>query len=88
MNPADGRQIYQERLGPGGQYCASPVAADGRIYFVSVPGVVTVIDAAADRLQVLATNELGENVQASPAIVGNRLYVRTAGHLLAFGEAR
>lgn len=85
FEPETGKPIYlQERLGALGSYYASPVAADGRIYAASVTGTVTVFK-AADELQVLARNELGERLSASPAIVGDYLYIRTATHLYAFG---
>jgi hypothetical protein len=36
--------------------------------------------------EVLARNDLGEPILATPALAGGRLYVRTEGHLYAFGE--
>jgi hypothetical protein len=62
------------------------VEAAGRVYLVSGDGVVTVIAADKDQMEVLAKNELGEDVYSSPAIAGNAIYVRTARSLLAFGE--
>ena len=88
IKPTDGTMIFQERLGPGGQYCASPVAADGHVYFASVPGVIAVIDATSDTLRVLAQNDLGEPIQSTPAIAGNSIYVRTAHQLMAFSANR
>jgi hypothetical protein len=41
---------------------------------------------AGDELNVLARNPLGEQVMATPAVVEGRIYVRTAGHLYAFGR--
>ncbi|MBI4660569.1 MAG: PQQ-binding-like beta-propeller repeat protein [Verrucomicrobia bacterium] len=75
----------QERLGADGEYYASPVCANGNIYFASTRGVVTVIE-AADTLKVLARNDLGERIMATPAIADHKLYVRTATHLWAFGK--
>jgi len=46
-----------------------------------------VILESGDRLNVLARNNLGEEVLATPAIAGRVLYVRTAGHLYAFAAA-
>ena len=48
-------------------------------------GIVAVI-AAADGLQVIARNDLGEALMATPAIVEGTLYIRTAGHLHAFAK--
>jgi outer membrane protein assembly factor BamB len=77
--------LDKQRLGVLGQYCASPVAADGRIYAASETGTVVVFR-AGDTLEVLARNELGESIVATPAIAGNTLYVRTSRHLWAFGD--
>jgi len=81
-----GRPLYQlERIGAEGRYYASPVAADGRIYVASMSGVVTVIE-AGDTLKVLARNDLGEAIAATCAIADNKLYIRTASAMWAFGE--
>jgi outer membrane protein assembly factor BamB len=82
-----GKPLYeQERLGALGSYYASPVAADGRIYFASLNGVVTVIR-AGDQLEVLARNDLGERLMATPAIVDHTLYVRTDKRLSGFRQS-
>jgi hypothetical protein len=86
LDAASGKVIYRARLGAGGVYYSSPVAADGRIYFASGDGVITVIDAGPDQLKVLAHNDMGESMFATPAIVDGRIYVRTTGHLYAFGN--
>ncbi len=77
--------LDRERLGASEQFASSPVAAGGNIYVASVTGKVVVIK-AADTLEVLAINDLAESIVATPAIVAGRLYVRTAGHLYAFGH--
>lgn len=77
-----GEQVWQERV--GGNFSASPVAAAGRIYFVGDNGDTTVI-AAAPEFRVLATNPLGERVQASPAISQGQFFIRTEKHLFCFG---
>ena len=83
---ATGIPIYeQERLGVEGAYHASPVAADGRIFFSSASGTVTVVAVGAT-LKVLARNALGEAIIATPAIADDKLYVRTREHLWAFGK--
>jgi outer membrane protein assembly factor BamB len=86
LDAATGKLIYRARTGSTGPYFASPVEAAGRVYLVSGDGVVTVIAADKDRFELLAHNELGEDVYSSPAIVGNAIYVRTARSLFAFGE--
>ncbi len=64
---------------------ASPVAAGDKIYFTSRDGVTTVIRHGT-KLEELAVNELGEPVDASPAIVGDRLIIRSAAHLYCIGN--
>jgi outer membrane protein assembly factor BamB len=83
MDAKDGQVYFRGRLEAPGEYYASPVAAAGRIYFASRNGVVTVIE-HGDALKVLARNDLKARIAASPAIVGDVLYVRTAAHLYAF----
>jgi outer membrane protein assembly factor BamB len=78
--------LFRERLGAGGHYVASPVAAAGRIYAANDEGTVVVF-AAGGKLDVLARNDLYERVTATPAIVGRHLLVRTDRHLWAFGPA-
>jgi outer membrane protein assembly factor BamB len=77
--------LDRRRLGTLGQYVASPVAADGRIYAASETGTIVVFR-ASDKLEVLARNDLGESITATPAIADHKLYVRTAKHLWAFGS--
>lgn len=84
LNPRTGIPSYQEeRLDAPGDYYASLVAADGRIYATSQHGVVTVV-AADDEFRVLGRNRLGQTVHASPVPVGDQLLVRTATKLYQF----
>lgn len=86
FEPKSGRLIInRERLGPAGQYVASPVGANGCIYAVSEGGVFTVFR-PSDRLEVIATNELHERVLATPALVDSTLIVRTTENVYAFGS--
>ncbi len=73
-----GREHYRERL--GGTCNSSPIAASGRIYASNNDGETFVIKAGS-KFQLLATNELGERISASPAITGDRLIYRTDSHL-------
>lgn len=87
-DPQTGKIIFErQRLGGegGGDYHASPVAAGGRIYLCSNRGVVTVVE-PADTLKILHQVNLGASIQATPALSGERLFVRTATHLIAFGK--
>jgi outer membrane protein assembly factor BamB len=89
-DPKSGDEIYRKRVAATGSYYASPVAAAGNIYFTSLTdGTVTVIKAGSNAPDVVASNPpLGERVGATPAIAGDTLYVRTAGHLYAFVEKK
>jgi outer membrane protein assembly factor BamB len=81
-----GEKLYQERLGGGGSgFTASPVAADGKVYFTSEEGDVFVVR-AGERFELLAKNSLGEVTMATPAISEGRLFFRTKSHLLAVGR--
>jgi outer membrane protein assembly factor BamB len=74
----NGQIVWQERV--GGNHSASPIHADGKIYFLSEAGDSTVI-AAAPQFKVLAKNSLGEKCQASMAVSGKRLFIRTDKNL-------
>ena len=77
-----GESVWRERV--GGNFSASPVLADGRLYLLSDEGVTTVIEAGPE-FKVLARNSLGEKAQASMAISGGRIFIRTAGNLFCIG---
>jgi outer membrane protein assembly factor BamB len=83
-----GDEIYYGRPIASGNYYASPVAANGNIYFTSLTeGIVTVLKGGTDKPEKVVENPpLGERVAATPAIADNTLYIRTAGHLYAFAE--
>jgi outer membrane protein assembly factor BamB len=86
-----GKEVYtQERELASGQYYASPVAANGHIYFVTMDdGTVTVLEAGGDKPKVVAKNpKLGEKVFATPAIADDTLYIRGEKHLYAFAEKK
>jgi outer membrane protein assembly factor BamB len=77
--------IDQKRLPDMDSVYASPVAAQGRIYFSSREGVTVAIEHGPE-LKILATNELDEAIDASPAIVGNEMIVRGENHLYCIAE--
>jgi len=76
---------YQERVGGGGTFFASPVYGDGKVYVASDDGHVVVLEAGLE-LHVLADNDLGESILATPAIAGGRLLIRTRTQLYCLGE--
>ena len=87
-NAETGNEVYMERAIAAGRYYASPVGANGHIYFASLEdGSVTVIKAGSDKPEVIAKNpKLGERTAATPAIADDTLYIRTEKHLYAFAE--
>ncbi|HVX11802.1 MAG TPA: PQQ-binding-like beta-propeller repeat protein [Pirellulales bacterium] len=74
LDAASGDLVWRHRL--GGHYSASPVYADGHIYFASEDGDLPVIEAARE-YRPLATNHLDDGCMASPAIAGRALFLRT-----------
>jgi len=83
----NGKSLYtQERLGANGSYYASLVAADGRIYAVALDGKITVFKAGGEKPEVLHQTDFHERIAATPALVGERLYLRTQTKLYAFGN--
>jgi outer membrane protein assembly factor BamB len=80
-----GKEIYRERLGGRGACYSSPVLGDGKIY-VGTDGGVLVVFKPGDRFEVMARNDLKEGIVATPALVDNKIYLRTFQHLYAFGE--
>jgi outer membrane protein assembly factor BamB len=84
LDPKTGSVFKQARLtGALGQYWSSPVAGDGKIYVSNQEGKVTVIKAAA-QWEILAINDLDDEVFATPAIDQGRIYLRTRGTLYCF----
>jgi outer membrane protein assembly factor BamB len=78
LDARTGGEVWTARLTDS--YSASPVAADGRVYFFSEDGKATVLEAGR-AFKVLAENSLDEGFMASPAIDGQALYLRTKSHL-------
>lgn len=86
IQPSTGRRLLdRERLGIGGQFSASPIAANGGIYVVNTSGTFAVVR-AGETAEVLAVNKLDESIRCTPAIAGDRIYVRSTEHLWAFGR--
>ena len=66
-------------------FSASPVAADGKIYLAGEAGQVFVVE-AGDAFKLLAVNDMGEALMATPALSRGRLYIRGERHLFAVGK--
>ncbi|MDO8629113.1 MAG: PQQ-binding-like beta-propeller repeat protein, partial [Phycisphaerales bacterium] len=80
-----GKKQYRERLADGVGFTASPVAADGKVYFTSEEGDVYVIK-AGEKYELLAKNALGEISMATPAISDGVIFFRTRGNVVAVGR--
>jgi outer membrane protein assembly factor BamB len=80
-----GRKLYEQRLGEGGSFTSSPIAADGKIYVSNEEGQTFVIK-AGPQFELAGRNELGEVVLSTPAVSDRVLYVRTSGSVLAIAE--
>ena len=81
-----GKKHYSKRLGGGGTgFTASPVAADGKVYFVSEEGDVFVVK-AGPKYELLATNSMGEVCMATPAMSAGTLFFRTQHHVIAVAQ--
>lgn len=85
VDPETGAMRKQGRL-PGAldTYYSSPVASGDHVYLISQSGIATVLKAGGE-WEVAATNDLGEPVFATPAIVDGRIYLRTRSYLYCFG---
>lgn len=71
------------RIGNGGEYFASPVSGDGKIYVAGENGNIVVME-DADGFETLAVNDVGDSVISTPAIADGALFVRTRYKLMAF----
>lgn len=78
--------LSQERLAGLGGYYASPVAGDGKVYFASQQGTVTVV--ADQRLwELISSHDFKESIYATPVIDHARIYIRTEQALYCFRGA-
>lgn len=82
-----GKPFYaQERIPAQGSYYASPIVADGRIYVFSLDGKATVVKAGGEKPEVLHQANFGERIAGTPALVEDKMYLRTQTKLYAFGQ--
>jgi outer membrane protein assembly factor BamB len=80
-----GARVWQQRI--DGIFSASPVAGDGKIYFASETGE-TIVVRSARTPEVIARNDIGQRLMASPAISNGQIFLRTDDQLFAIGAAR
>lgn len=83
-----GEQIYSTRIPHrGGGFSASPVAADGKLYLSGEDGDIFVVKAGPD-YELLATNDMGELLMASPALSEGMMFVRAQHHVFAISDKK
>ncbi len=80
-----GERLYRARVGGGGSFSASPIAADGRLYFANEDGDIFVARAGRT-YQEIAKNEMKEVIMSTPAISDGVVIVRTLGHVYGIGQ--
>ncbi len=85
FNAKTGKRHWMERL-PGG-HSPSTVSADGLVYFTSDRGVTTIVR-PGKMFNIIARNELGEQISASPAISQGQIFLRTHQHLYCIGSKK
>jgi outer membrane protein assembly factor BamB len=86
LEVSSGKIVWQDRL--EGQFSASPVCLEDRIYCVANTGEVSVLAANPTKFQVLNQAFLGENTQSTPAIGAGRILFRTESQLMALGALK
>lgn len=84
LNAKTGKQLDYARTHRQ-RHRASPVYADGRIYLTARDGLTTVVN-AGDKVDIVAENDLGEDISASPAISNGVVYLRTFQNLWAIKQ--
>lgn len=78
LNLADGTELWKKRI--GAEYSASLLHADGRIYYFSREGKITVLQPGR-KFKALSVSHLGDGFMASPAVAGRSLFLRSKSHL-------
>jgi outer membrane protein assembly factor BamB len=78
LDAKTGKSHWQQRL--GGNHSASPIFAQGRIYFLNEEGESIVIEPGKE-FKKLATNQLDGQTLASMAVSGKAIFIRSASHL-------
>jgi outer membrane protein assembly factor BamB len=87
-NPETGARTYQSRVGPDAStFTASPWAYNGHVFVMSEEGNTYVIE-AADEYRLVGVNPLDDFSMATPAIVGDRLLIRTQRRLYSIRHPR
>lgn len=83
LEAQSGKELWSKRLGRA--FSASPLYADGKVYFFDEDGLATVVKAAAEYVEI-AQNQLDDGFMASPAVTGKALILRTKGAIYRVEE--
>ena len=82
-----GTRHYRARVAGGGSFAASPIAADGRLYFANEDGDV-IVARAGTKYEEIGKNAMKEVIMSTPAISDGAMIIRTLGHVYGIGGAR
>jgi outer membrane protein assembly factor BamB len=85
LDARTGTEVWRSRLNDS--YSASPIYAEGRVYFFSEEGKTTVIEAGRT-FKVLAENHLDDGFMASPAVDDRALFLRTRTHVYRIEDSQ
>jgi len=80
LDAKTGAQSYKARVGEGGDFTSSPWGYNGKIFCMNEEGKTFVIR-AGDQYELLDSNDLDEMTLATPALIGDRVILRTESHL-------
>ena len=82
----DGETVWvKKRIRNFGNYFASPIYGDGKIYVTGENGNIVVLDATGEKPAILGKNDMDDSCTATPAIANNHIYVRTLHKLVCVG---
>jgi outer membrane protein assembly factor BamB len=87
LDAATGRLLQEERVSGFGNYFASPVIGDGKVYFASESGTVSVV-AAEKEWRLISSHDFHEKIYATPALDTGRVFIRTQQALYCFHGSR
>jgi len=87
LDAGTGGLLQEERLAGVGSYFASPVAGDGKVYFASESGTVTVVAAERD-WRIISSRDFHEKIFATPALARGKIYLRSEQALYCFQDVR
>jgi outer membrane protein assembly factor BamB len=74
----NGEEVWTDRI--GGTFVASPIAANGHLYFCNEEGITSVVKAGR-KFNLVSKNQLKEGMRSSPAAANGAIFLRTFKHL-------